>query len=252
MDTALLVAVMLPATVTLLLPLVSVKPPGAVIALSWAMLLACVPRFNELAAPVRLAVNCPAVTTPDWVTAPVALKSSVPVPTLELLEPTPMLMAPVRTNALALALVFTLRLVAAMSMPSAALEPIVPLFALSVTFVAVMVFTPVSVIEPAFSVTLLPVRLTAAPMVSTPVLAASPITIGPVAPVEMAVISAAERSKAEEPANDIAWPAVLGLSVSVPDVVSALLPALAAMATVSATTVMLPDPAEISILVFWV
>ena len=161
-----------------------------------------------------------------------------------------MLMAPVRTNALAL-FVFTLRLVAAMSMPSAALEPMVPLFALSVTFVAVMVFTPVSVIEPAFSVTLLPVRLTAAPMVSTPVLAASPTTIGPVAPVAMAVISAVDRSKAEEPTNDIARFCVLGLSASVPDVMNALLLELVPMATVSATTVMLPEPAEISAL-FWV
>ena len=117
---------------------------------------------------------------------------------------------------------------------------------------AVMVFTRLSVIEPAFSVRLLPVRLTAPPMVSWPVLAASPITIGPVAPVAMAVISAVDRSKAEEPANDIARFCVLGLSVSVPDVVSALLPELVAMATVSAMTVMLPEPALISISVFWV
>ena len=201
-----------------------------------------------------LTFSVPAVILPVlavWVTAPVAVKSSVPAPTLEPLVPTPMLIAPVRTNALALPLVFTLRLVAAMSMPFVMLEPIWPL-ALSVTFVAVMVCTSVSVIEPAFSVRLLPARLTAPPMVSTPVLAVSPITIGPVAPVAMAVISAAERSKAEEPANDIAWAAVLGLSVSVPDVVSALLPVLAAMATVSATMVMLPDPAETSILVFCV
>ena len=55
--------------------------------------------------------------------------------------------------------------------------------ALSVTFWAVMVCVPTSVIEPAFNVRVLPVRLTAPPIVSTPVLAVSPITIGPVAPV---------------------------------------------------------------------
>ena len=58
------------------------------------------------------------------VTAPVAVKSSVPLPTLEPLVPTPMLMAPVRTNALALPVVLTLRLVAAMSIPLALLVPI--------------------------------------------------------------------------------------------------------------------------------
>ena len=155
-----------------------------------------------------LTFSVSAVILLDWVTSPVAVKSSVPVPTLEPLSlgPPPMLMAPVvRTNASAL-LVFTLRLVAAMSMlPFVSSEPIWPPLALSVTFVAVMVFTPLSFIEPALSVRLLPVRSTAPPMVNAPVLAVSPITISPVAPVapEIAVISAAERSKPPEPAKYI-------------------------------------------------
>ena len=121
--------------------------------------------FNAMAASV-LTFSVSAVILLDWVTAPVAVKSSVP-PTLEPLVPTPMLMAPVRTNALELPLVFTLRLVASMSMlPFVSSEPIWPL-ALRVTFWALMVCTPVSVIEPASIETLLlvavmsPFRITA-------------------------------------------------------------------------------------------
>ncbi len=180
---------------------------------------------------------------PDWVTLPVAVRSSTPLPTLE--PDGPRLMAPVRTNALALPVVLTFRLVAAMSMPLALLVPIWPL-ALSETVPAVMVCTPVSTMEPALSVRVLPARPTAPPMVITPVLAVSPITMGPVAPVAMAVISAAEISNTEAPATDIAWPAVFGLSVSVPEVVKALLPVLVLIVTASAITVMAPVPAAMS------
>lgn len=46
----------------------------------------------------------------------------------------------------------------------------------------------------------------------------------------------------------MAWLAVLGLSVRVPLVVSALSPVFAAMATASATTVIAPLPADTSTL----
>jgi hypothetical protein len=197
-----------------------------------------------------LTFSAPAVTLPVpavCVTAPSAVRSSVPVPTLDAVAPTPRLTAPVlRTKALALPVVLTLRLVAATSMPSLALVPIWPL-ALSVMFCAVMVCAPPSLMEPALSVNVLPARLTAPPIVMTPVLAVSPMTIGPVAPVAMAVSSAAERSKTAAPASDMARLAVLALSVSTPLVARALFPAFAAMATVSAVTVMGPLPAHVDV-----
>ena len=205
-----------------------------------------------LASVLTLIVPAVILPVPEvCVTAPVAVRSSVPLPTFDALAPTPRLTAPVRTNALAFPLVLTLRLVAAMSIPLALLVPIWPL-AFSVTLVAVMVCVPASVIDPALRVSVLPARLTAAPIVSTPVLAISPTTMGPVAPVENAVISAAEISNAEAPAIDMAWPAVFGLSVKAPEVVKALLPALTVLtATVSAIMVIAPVPALTSMLVFW-
>ena len=87
-DTALLVAVMLPFTTTLLLPLVSVTPPGAVMALSCAMLLVCVPRFSALVLPVRAALSVNALTAPVCVMVPPANSVTPPaVPDAPLLMP---------------------------------------------------------------------------------------------------------------------------------------------------------------------
>ncbi len=194
------------------------------------------------------------------VMAPVLRRSSVPVPTAApAAVPTPRFTAPLeRTNALALlavplAPVFTLRLVTATSMPFAVPVPICPLVA-SVRFCAVMVWVPTSVKEPALSVTVLPVRSIAPPMVMAAVLSVRPITMGPVAPVAKAVSSAVVSSN---------WPAATaptvmarlmlpGRRVKVPLVPSALLPALALRVTVSAVRVMSPLPAVTSISAFWV
>ena len=95
MKTALLVAVMLPATVTLLLPLVRLKLPVVEIALSLSILLSnrglpasfSAPRFKALFVPVSVALSWAALTTPDCVTVPPASRVTLPAVPAPLLIP---------------------------------------------------------------------------------------------------------------------------------------------------------------------
>ena len=196
-------------------PLVTTTVPKSLAAFMSVMLL-----FAPTAA--RVVVPNPMIA-PDCVIAPVAAVSPMaPVPTDDI--PGPRFTAPaVLINAPPL-FVLKVRLVTATSMallPPAAPMPPAAFLALRFRLAAVIVRPVVlpSVNDPALRVTVLAPKLTALPMVMAPVLAAtSPITIEPtpVTPPAKSVTSVAFRSKAEAPANDIAVPAVNGLSVSTP------------------------------------
>ena len=86
-DTAVSVAVIAPLITTALLPLVSVKPPGVVMTLTWPILLDCVPRFSALAAPESVAASVAAFTTPVCVTDPPATRMTPPPLPVPLLMP---------------------------------------------------------------------------------------------------------------------------------------------------------------------
>src|SRR5262245_33360395 len=197
------------------------------------------------------------VIAPDCVIAPAEVTPMAPVPTADV--PAPKLTPPVALMNASPLLVLKVRLVTATSM--ALLPPVAPMLppafrALRFRLVAVIVFAVVfpSVNDPALSVTVFAPKLTAAPMVIAPVLAAaSPITMepAPVTPPARSVTSAALRSNVEAPASDIVVAALDGLSVSTPVVWNALLPVLAVIATVFAVTVIGPVPAMMSTLA-WV
>ena len=73
---------------TALLPLVNVKPPGVVMALSCAMLLVWVPRLSALEAPASVAASVAAFTVPVCVMVPPAASVTAPaVPVAPLLMP---------------------------------------------------------------------------------------------------------------------------------------------------------------------
>jgi hypothetical protein len=86
-DTAVFVVATAPLSSTVLLPLSSEKPPGVAMALSWATLLACVPRFSALPAPVSVAASVEAFTAPVCVTVPPAASVTAPAAPVPLLMP---------------------------------------------------------------------------------------------------------------------------------------------------------------------
>jgi hypothetical protein len=75
--TALLVVLMAPVTVREVLPLVRLKPPGAVIAPRLARALVWVLSVSAEVPPVRVAVRVSAVIAPDWVRAPPPVRVTV-------------------------------------------------------------------------------------------------------------------------------------------------------------------------------